>query len=167
MELFLVRHAIAAERDAEQWPDDRDRPLTAAGIVKFRAAAHGLARIVPEVDAVWSSPLRRAWHTAEILKAETGWPAPVECAALEPEHPVEDLMARVRARARGERLALVGHAPGLDELASLALLGSSSGPIFELRKGGAACLCFEAEPVPGAAALLWLVTPKMLRALDW
>ena len=167
MELYLVRHAIAADRDPERWPGDRDRPLTATGISKFRAAARGLARIVPEVDAVWASPLRRAWHTAEILKTEAGWPAPVECAALEPNASAMDVLERVRARARVERLALVGHAPGLDEIGSLALCGGTANPFFELRKGGAACVTFDAELAPGAGSLVWLLAPKLMRALDW
>ena len=31
MLLLLIRHAHAGDRDAERWPDDRDRPLTDKG----------------------------------------------------------------------------------------------------------------------------------------
>ena len=31
MLLLLVRHAHAGDRDPNQWPDDRDRPLTDKG----------------------------------------------------------------------------------------------------------------------------------------
>src|SRR5262249_18753372 len=76
MELLLVRHAIAAERDPSRWPDDRDRPLTSQGEERMRRAARGLGRIAPEVDLAFASPLVRAWRTAEILHEEIGWPAP-------------------------------------------------------------------------------------------
>ena len=33
-EIYLVRHAIAAER-GEEWPDDSKRPLTERGIGRF------------------------------------------------------------------------------------------------------------------------------------
>jgi phosphohistidine phosphatase SixA len=171
MELYLVRHAIAEEPDAGRWPGDRERPLTAAGIQKFREAARGLARLAPEVSAVWSSPFRRAWQTAEILHAAAGWPAPEACEALEPGRAADRALrllaaAAGRGRAAGAGgLALVGHAPGLDEIAALALFGRGAWAPFALRKGGAACIDFEATVRAGAATLVWLATPKFLRAL--
>ena len=41
-ELYLVRHAIAAER-GEEWPDDTKRPLTDRGISRFKDVVRGLA----------------------------------------------------------------------------------------------------------------------------
>jgi phosphohistidine phosphatase SixA len=41
-ELYLVRHAIAAER-GPQWPNDGKRPLTDQGISRFKEAVEGLA----------------------------------------------------------------------------------------------------------------------------
>src|SRR5213079_2536476 len=67
MDICLIRHAIAAQRDPEQWPDDRDRPLTPKGEQRFRKTARGLAGVVPRMDVVFSSPLERAWRTAAIL----------------------------------------------------------------------------------------------------
>ena len=46
MEVVLVRHAIAAERDPSRWPDDRERPLTRQGEERMRRAAKGLAKVV-------------------------------------------------------------------------------------------------------------------------
>ena len=42
MDLLIVRHAIAMERDAKRWPDDRLRPLSARGIARGSKAAAGL-----------------------------------------------------------------------------------------------------------------------------
>ena len=67
MKIYLVRHAAAFERDPDRWPDDSERPLAPEGEEEFRLAARGLARVVPRVDAILSSPYRRAWRTAEIL----------------------------------------------------------------------------------------------------
>ncbi len=160
-----MRHAIAEDRDPERWPGDRDRPLSASGIAKVRESARGLGRWAPRVDAVCSSPLRRAWQTSEILSHVAGWPAPVELEALEPGQPVEEALREVASRSPAERLALVGHAPALDELAALALFGGRDVQPFALRKGGAACLVFEGPVQAGGAHLLWLATPKLLRAL--
>ena len=165
MELYLVRHAIAEDRDPGRWPGDRERPLSEAGIEKFQVAAAGLAHQVPSVDAVWSSPFRRAWQTAQLLHTVAGWPAPVEFQPLEPERPADRALRRLAAEWKGERLALVGHAPGLDQLAALALFGHRDAQPFALRKGGVACLTFGSAVGSGVATLTWLATPKMLRAL--
>ena len=69
MEVFLVRHAIAHERNRKRWPDDAKRPLTPAGKQKFRKAARGLAKWLPKSAALLTSPYVRARETAEILAA--------------------------------------------------------------------------------------------------
>ena len=87
LDLYVVRHAVAYERDAERWPDDARRPLTPKGEERFREAVKSLTSVAaPEVEAVLSSPFARAWRTAEIL-TEAGWSAPVECEQLEPDYP--------------------------------------------------------------------------------
>src|SRR4029079_1951160 len=57
-ELYLVRHAIAAERGSE-WPDDTKRPLTERGINRFKEVVKGLRRLDITVDEVFTSPLVR------------------------------------------------------------------------------------------------------------
>ena len=55
LRIYLVRHAYAGHADAAKWPDDSARPLTEDGIRKFRSAAAGLRRLVPDVGVVLSS----------------------------------------------------------------------------------------------------------------
>jgi len=50
-ELYLVRHAIAAERGSE-WPDDTKRPLTERGISRFKEAVKGLRHLDVTVDEI-------------------------------------------------------------------------------------------------------------------
>ena len=68
IELYLVRHAIAAER-GPNYPDDRERPLTSEGIARFKQAVEGLKELDVTLDLVLTSPLVRASHTAELLVA--------------------------------------------------------------------------------------------------
>ena len=51
LELYLIRHGVAAER-GEDYPDDSKRPLTSDGIVRLRkeAKAHGLQRRIEGPD---------------------------------------------------------------------------------------------------------------------
>lgn len=166
MDLYIVRHAIAHERDASRWPHDGDRPLTPEGEAKFRKAARGLRRLVPTVDLVLSSPFARAWRTAELLEEEAGWPSPERRDELQADHPATDAV-----RALGsippdrDAVALVGHEPGLSELASLLLTGSDAAE-FDLKKGGVIALGLNEGARPGSAYLRWAVSPKILRSLS-
>ena len=67
-ELYLVRHALAAER-GDDWPDDTKRPLTTRGIQRFRDGLPGLTELEMSIEEIFSSPLVRAKQTADILAA--------------------------------------------------------------------------------------------------
>jgi len=161
--VYIVRHAVAEERDAARWPDDSLRPLTATGTERFRSAARGLARLVPGVDAVLSSGYVRAWDTATLLTEEIGWPGAEDCPPLEGPRDPADAAGLLAGRAE-ETLALVGHEPHLSGLASLLLTGRP-GLAMQLKKGGVVALGFHARPEQGAGELLWSLTPKTLRLL--
>jgi phosphohistidine phosphatase len=165
VEIILVRHAIAFERDSSRWPNDADRPLTNNGEDRFRAAARGLGRMVPEVDVILSSPFARAWRTAELLQAEIGWPAPRRCDELSADRPAAAALAPIRKE--GARcVALVGHEPGLSELASLLLTGHPGGIYLDLKKGGAIRISVgDGIPASVMGLLRWTLPPKALRAL--
>jgi phosphohistidine phosphatase len=165
MDVYLVRHAIAAQRDEERWPDDRDRPLTPKGIQRFRRAARGLGAIVPQVDLVFSSPLERAWRTAVILREEVRWPEPAAWPQLEPDRSPQQVVLALGPHASRAAVALVGHEPSLSTLLAFLAAGSPDAFQTELKKGGVACLSVEGRPRAGNATLHWLLTPRMLRAL--
>ena len=162
MEVYLVRHAAASERDPDRWPDDSERPLTPDGEKEFRLAARGLARLVPRVDAILSSPYQRAWRTAEILSELDSWPAPEPLPVLEPTLPPEK--AALALEDYTGSIAVVGHRPGLHELAAYLLTGRGDGLEIELEKGGVACIRFDGAPAPDAGELRWLLTPELLKS---
>jgi phosphohistidine phosphatase len=164
MNVYVIRHAIAEERDPARWPDDSRRPLSPEGEARFRSAARGLRRLVPEVDVVFASRYVRAWHTAEILHEEAGWPAPEPAPVLEPSFPhaaVELLQGRA-----DRSIALVGHEPHLSELTSLLVSGDEHALGLELKKGATVLLELAVRPAAGTATLRWIATPKILRMLD-
>ena len=159
-----MRHAIAENRDFARWPDDSVRPLTADGVDRFRRAARGLSELVPRVDAVLSSGFARAWHTAELLTEEAGWPEPGRCEALEAGRPPAEAVGVLQGREEGA-LALVGHEPHLSLLASLLLAGDEDAVRTDLKKGGVISLVLPGRVEAGAAVLTWAATPRLLRRL--
>jgi phosphohistidine phosphatase len=163
MYVYLVRHAIAFEPDPEAWPDDRERPLTPAGEKRFRRVARGLSTLVKNVDLVLSSPLTRAWQTAEILEKRAGWPAPTRFEALEPGRSPAEVFDGLQPHASATAVALVGHEPSLHELAAYLLSSDANRTRLVMKKGGAACLIFQSGVQAGEAELEWLVPPRFLR----
>jgi phosphohistidine phosphatase len=162
MELLLVRHAIAFERDPRRWRDDGGRPLSPRGSARARKAAAGLKRLTKAPARVLSSPLLRARQTAAILTQVAGWPQAVPCAQLSPGTPPEVLLAWL-ARAPGARVAAVGHEPDLSGLLA-ACVGSGKPAALGFKKMGVALVGFRGAPRAGGGRLLWFAPPRLLRA---
>jgi phosphohistidine phosphatase len=165
VDLYLVRHAPAFQKDPDRWPHDRKRPLTPEGEKEFRLAARGLARIVPRADVILSSPARRTWHTAEILSELDYWPAPKPLpmvAASRRRASPEKATLALEDYAEAKSVAVVGHKPRLQELAAYLLTGEEDGLESEITKGSVMCIRFDGAPAPGTGKLRWLLTPKAL-----
>lgn len=161
-ELYLVRHAIAAER-GEDWPDDDKRPLTERGVSRFNDAIQGLKKLDVGLDEIYTSPLVRAKQTANLLAAGLpGKPTVKVLDALAPGHTPASVMAQLSRVARRRRIALVGHEPGLGELAA-HLIGAGRSLTF--KKGGVCLIDVEMLTSRRPGSLNWFVTPKVLRGL--
>jgi phosphohistidine phosphatase len=165
VDLYLVRHAPAFQKDHDRWPKDSERPLTPEGEKEFRLAARGLTRIVPRADVILSSPARRAWHTAQILSELDSWPAPkllpVVAASRRRASPEKATLA-LGDYAEVKSVAVVGHKPRLQELAAYLLTGEGDALEIKIRKGGVMCIRFDGAPAPRTGKLRWLLTPKAL-----
>lgn len=160
--IYLVRHAIAAERGPD-YPDDSRRPLTAKGIERFRECVTGLAATGVVIDEIFTSPYVRARQTADLL-AEGLDPSPrlVSMHALSADGaPLEVLAALARA-AKHPRVALVGHAPSIG-LVAARLVGARRG--LDFKKGAIACVEAEGWPVTRPGRLLWFLPPRLLRLM--
>ena len=161
-ELYLVRHAIAAER-GEDWPDDDKRPLTERGIARFKDCIDGLIWLDVVVDEIFTSPLVRAKQTADLLAAGLpGKPAVKLLDALSPGHSPTSVLAQLARAAKRRHIALVGHEPDLGELAA-HLIGA--GRALSFKKGGVCRIDVESLTSRRPGALNWFVTPKVLRRL--
>jgi phosphohistidine phosphatase len=161
IELYLVRHAIAAERGAN-YPDDRERPLTSEGIARFKRAVTGLKSLDMTVDLVLTSPLVRATHTAELLLS--GLPKKPRVETLDALAPGGRMPAVLEAitkfSKKYRRIALVGHEPDLGELAVKLLQARGR---IEFKKGAVCCIELDGAMPTGPGRLLWLLPPRVLR----
>ncbi len=127
--LFLIRHAKTQPSIGR---NDYERTLTDRGRADARRVAAALAgrRVLP--DVLVHSGATRAKETAEIFAG--AWPRGVELQEDPALYDATEIMLFARARTLSNahaRVGLVGHNPGLGELA-VALTGSGAHP--ELRR---------------------------------
>lgn len=161
-ELYLIRHGVAEER-GEAWPDDSKRPLTQDGMSKLRKAARALGRLGVVLDVVVTSPLVRTRQTAEIITGGLDpHPHIVTAESLAPGGTVAAVLSDLEKHAKRSRIGLVGHEPGIGELAA-RLIGSRH-PI-PFKKGAVCRIDVEGLPPAGPGDLRWFLTPKILRAI--
>ena len=164
MKLYIVRHAIAVAHGTPGFEEDK-RPLTEEGIDKMRRAAKGLRRLAVLPDAILCSPLPRARQTAEILNEELVGETVIKLTdALSPSGDRREVYIQLQALRTLEQVMLVGHQPSLGEIAGEIAWGSPEHYV-ELKKGGACRLDIVTLRPKPRGALLWIVTPSILRSL--
>jgi phosphohistidine phosphatase len=165
MQLLVVRHAIAEDREAyaASGRDDALRPLTARGARKMRRGARGLRELVPTIEVLVTSPLTRANETAEIIRRAYKLDGLETAPVLQPSVSLDDVVGWL-SRFDSGVVAIVGHEPQLGHLVTCLLTGSDRSAV-ELKKGGACLIEFDERPGAGTGTLIWAVPPRTLRDL--
>jgi phosphohistidine phosphatase len=152
MKLYFLRHGKA---DWPEWdkPDD-ERPLNEQGRREMERIAEFLREVEIEVSAILSSPLPRAWQTAEYAAEAIG-------VKLEQEPTLGKgfnaaTLRSLLERENGRDLMIVGHEPDFT-----TVIAALTGGDVKLGKGGLARVDIE----PGAlhGRLIWLIPPKIAR----
>ena len=162
LELYLIRHGVAAER-GEEYPDDSKRPLTSDGIARLRKEAKALDALDVAFDQILSSPLVRAKQTADVFgEIMKGKPSIVTVDALTPAGTPAAVIQELGRHMKKASLALVGHEPNMGELAA-HLIGAKTPLPF--KKGAICRIDFSVFPPKGKGQLIWFVPPRMLRKL--
>lgn len=162
--VMLLRHAIAEEQSASGRDDDRR--LTGEGKRKLREVVAGMRALDLPVDAVLSSPLRRAVETSEIVA--DGYDAKVQVEitpALAPGEGPDAVMAALANVGRPSGIVLVGHEPDLAALASTLLVGTPGLLHMGFRKAGLAGIVVASLPPRAAGALEFFLAPQQLRRI--
>jgi len=171
MEIYLLRHGIAADLGEDGVMSDADRPLTKKGCEKMKQEAEGMRKLGLEFDLIFTSPLLRTRQTAEAVADVLG---------LTDKITIIDALAPGRSFARGvskkaevfieigahgfERALLVGHQPDMSELTSVLLTGHRDLNV-EFKKGALCAIEVAGLPPRAPGALLWLLTPGQLKRI--
>lgn len=114
MLIILLRHGIAEAKEGEK--RDAARGLTPDGNKKMKRIARELAKRLPDADAIYSSPLVRAYETAEwVAKAYDGKLEITITTALVPSANPDEFRTLLREN-RATCAYFTGHEPHLTPL---------------------------------------------------
>jgi phosphohistidine phosphatase len=170
MFLYIVRHAIAEEREsfAKKNSEDSLRPLTIKGKKRMQKVVLKIKNELRDIDLIVTSPFVRAKQTAAVVAEMIGKPKIVESAELVPHATPHAFLKWIKAQGKDKKkVMVVGHEPHLSSLASLILSGKAEDSFIELKKSSVALIetgNFE-EITPSKASLLWMVSPKLIEKL--
>lgn len=162
MQLYIVRHGIAIDREDPKCPPDPERFLTEEGIEKTRQVAKGVIEISSVPDLMLSSPYVRAMQTAEIFAKALEY-SKDKIRKSDFLLPGAESLQLFRELSRDKDNSVVfvfGHAPHLDDLIATAL--TSKHQVTSLKKAGVALVELK-RLVPPSGELVWLSTPKILK----
>ena len=162
MQLYIVRHGIAIDREDPKCPPDPERYLTEEGVEKTKQVAKGVAALGVTGDLFLTSPYVRAAQTAEIFAASLDYAkqkirrTDLLLPGAEPTLFFRELVREKQASS----VFLFGHAPQLDDVIATAL--GSKKHFTALKKAGVALV--ELKRIsPPIGAMVWLAIPKLLR----
>ena len=163
MNLLLIRHAIAEEREVwnKSEKSDQFRPLTKKGQSRFTKAVCGMRKLVPNIHHLYVSQYTRALQTAEIIKGHYRVKHNHSIVELNPGISLEKLLNMIKARHLDETLCFVGHNPDLEIFLSFLLAGKEA-PFIKMKKGS---LAFIQTDDKESYRLSWHLTQKQLAML--
>ena len=155
MKLYFFRHGLAEEGvDME----DAKRALTKEGQERTKAAAKALESLDVRPTWLYSSPLVRAYQTADILAPALKQKVTIR-EELAPGFGVAQVEAIIQALGDDDDVMFVGHEPDFS-----TIVGKLTGGSVMMKKGGLARVdVVSRQPLLGT--LVWLLPPKVLSAV--
>ena len=162
MQLYIVRHGIAIDREDPKCPPEAERYLTEEGVEKTKQVAEAVAALGIQADLMFSSPYVRATQTAAIFASELEY-SKQKIRRTDSLLPGAEPGAFLRELAREKDVSTVfcfGHAPHVDGLLAAAV--GASRHITSMKKAGVALVELKRLSPPNGQ-LVWLITPKLMR----
>jgi phosphohistidine phosphatase len=165
MDLFILRHGEAGKRIAPGHNDAR-RPLTVAGEEEITEIAEALERIGIRFDIILTSPLKRAYQTADIVAKEFKAQKKMQkLQELSPEGNRFAFYQKLSSFKEGTSILVVGHNPYLSEMVSEMFADEKYGRI-DIKKGGIVRIRVTSATPKLKGELRWLITPRLLRLMS-
>ena len=161
MVVYFLRHASAGERMSNLKKDEK-RALDKNGIEQCGEVGRALAALDVHVDAIISSPLKRAAQTASLVGNELGYEGKLQFEdALKPAATYADYRKMLEKYSKADSIMVVGHNPNLSEFLGRCTSEPGGEANTDLKKGAVA----RVELSRNSGVLQWMFTPKIVRTL--
>src|SRR5437763_13305048 len=161
MVVYFLRHASAGERMSNLKKDEK-RALDKNGIEQCGEVGRALAALDVHVDAIISSPLKRAAQTASLVGNELGYEGKLQFEdALKPAATYADYRKMLEKYSKADSIMVVGHNPNLSEFLGRCTSEPGGEANTDLKKGAVA----RVELSRNSGVLQWMFTPKIVRRL--
>lgn len=165
MDLFVLRHGEAG-KSIPTGSSDSKRPLTVAGERELIIISRALRKMGVRLDVIFTSPLKRARQTADIVAKEFKAQDKIrQLQELSPEGNKKALYQNLSSFKEGTSILLVGHNPYLSEMVSEIVTDEKSLRL-DLKKGGIVRIRVIAAAPKLKGELRWLITPRLSRLLS-
>lgn len=157
LDVYLIQHAESKSKE-----EDPARPLTDRGKDNVEKVGAHLARVGVSFDRVFHSGKLRAQQTAEILGSRLKISEVEAHTGLDPMDPVEPITGWLSELADGglKSVAVVGHLPFLERLASILITGDESEGMIAFQYAGVVRLVPRTEGQ--RFRVRWVVTPELI-----
>lgn len=157
--MYFLRHGLA---DRSAWSgSDFERPLTPMGVERMQYSAEFISRLDLALDLILTSPLTRAYQTAEIVAGHLGYLDRLEIDdRVSPGFGRADVAEIMNDHPRAESIMFVGHEPDF----SMTIENLIGGGSVVCKKGSLARVDLTGMGFL-SGELVWLIPPKAL-AMD-
>jgi phosphohistidine phosphatase len=156
MRIYLLRHGLA---DRSAWSGaDFDRPLTTIGKERMEVEAEFISKLDLGLDHILTSPLARAYQTAEIVAEHLGMLDRLEIDdRISPGFGRAELAEIINKYPQADSLMVVGHEPDF----SMTIEGLIGGGSVVCKKGSLARVDLTGMGFL-SGELVWLIPPKAM-----
>ncbi len=156
MEIFLIQHAEAKTEE-----EDPTRPLSDIGVSNIKRVSFYAKKMGVKCDYIYHSGKLRAQQTAEILGKNLSIKDRVKAkSGLNPGDNIKPIKKwlEVLDRKGTASLAIVGHLPFLDKLASLLVAGVEESHVIVFQNSGIVKLVPKRSGI--GYSIQWIITPE-------
>jgi phosphohistidine phosphatase len=164
MDIFILRHGDA-NPTTKKLMNDSKRGLSDGGIKEIENVSELFTKFEIKFDYIYSSPLKRAKQSTDIISKNQKKSKTVELAELKPEGNVEELCKKIAKQKENSTILIVGHNPLLVNLINYIInLGNSQN--LTLKTGGLAKIKTLSLEPQLKGELEWLLAPKLIRKIS-
>jgi phosphohistidine phosphatase len=164
MDILVLRHGDANPATKKVMNDSK-RGLSDSGIKEIENVSELFDKFEIKFDYIYSSPLKRAKQSADIISKNQKKSKTVELAELKPEGGVEELCKKIAKQKENSTILIVGHNPLLVNFINY-IISSGNGQNLTLKTGGLVKIKTLSLEPQLKGELEWLLAPKLIRKIS-